>query len=64
MYTFDYGQDWWWTTIHTIDGEFQVLNPREHTEILLADEANIYNICKEILRDKIKSYPNLYKKDD
>ena len=60
---FDYGQDWWWTTIHTIDGKFQVLNPREHKEILLADEANIYNICKEILLDHIKEYPDLYKKD-
>lgn len=60
---FDYGQDWWWTTIHTIDGGFQVLNPREHEAILLTNIENIYDVCRDILLESIKEYPDLYRKN-
>lgn len=35
---FDFGQDWKWTTIVCKDQNYQILNPRQHEEIITGYE--------------------------
>ena len=54
---FDFGQDWWWTTIVRYGyKECQVLNPKEWEQIILAETAEeLVNIVKEIRSDRFFS---------
>lgn len=50
---FDFGQNWKWTTILANSpkyGSYQALNPRNHEEIMTAD--NLFNVVADITNGK------------